>query len=272
MKSFKPDSGALLTSIQNPWIKQLHRLQQASERKSQGLFLCEGTHLLHEAMATQWPIDSICFTQAWSDKNASLLASVASKVRLQLVTDQVLNYLATTEHPDGVVIVCRLRVAPSLETRISLALAIETVQEPGNLGALIRSVAATQADGIWMTPDSVDPYNSKVLRASAGQWFRKPPTAIPLRPWLDRSKSQSIQILAAAAGGRSYWDFDLTKPTIFLLGNEGAGLTSSIQQLADATISIPMANKVDSLNVGTTGALLLYEAKRQRSSKLSEIR
>jgi TrmH family RNA methyltransferase len=90
----------------------------------------------------------------------------------------------------------------------------------------------------------------------------------PIKPWIEKCRQHNIQVLAAATGGRSYWDWDLTKPTIFLLGNEGAGLTQPVKQLADGIVSIPMAQGVESLNVGTTGALLLYEAMRQRRSQV----
>ena len=219
---------------------------------------------MHEAISTQWPIDSVCFTEKWIEKNESLLKNLDSKIRLQLVTDKVLEHIATTEQPDGVIAIAKLRVGIPEKQKITLALGLETLQEPGNLGALIRTSAAIQSDGIWMSSDCVNPVHPKVLRASAGQWFRQPPIVTNLRQWIEKCRSQSVQILAAASGGRCYWEFDLRKPTIFLLGNEGAGLTKSLQQLSDDVISVPMASGVESLNVGTTGALLLYEAARQR--------
>ncbi len=232
------------------------------------MFLCEGTHLIQEALATHWPIESVCFTEEWAANHFDLLALLSPNVRQQCVSEQVLAHLATTEQPDGVIAIAKLRVSPPQPTHITLGLGVETLQEPGNLGALIRAAVATQADGLWMTPDSVDAFHPKVLRASAGQWFRQPPIVANFRPWLEKCRSQSIQILAAAAGGRSFWDFDFTKPTIFLLGNEGAGLSIPIRKLADDIVSIPMASGVESLNVGTTGALLLYEAKRQREPSI----
>ncbi len=257
----------VLSSIQNPWVKQVRRLHQSADRKAQQMFLCEGTHLLQEAIATRWPIEVVCFTEQWASKHAGLIESLFPKTRRQVVTQQVLNHLATTEHPDGVIAIARFRGSLSLNTNVTLGLGLETLQEPGNLGILIRASVATAADGIWLSPDSVDPVHPKVLRASAGQWFRQSIVTTPLQPWIEKCRSQSIQVLAAASGGRSYWDFDLTKPTIFLLGNEGAGLTEATKQQADDVVSIPMAAGVESLNVGTTGALLLYEVMRQRQTR-----
>ncbi len=232
-----------------------------------GKFICEGTHLLQEAIATHWPLDAVCFTQTWADKHNLLLESLVPKIRQQLVSPNVLSHLATTEHPDGVIAIARYRVSAPRNDKLTLGLGLETLQEPGNLGVLIRAAVATATDGIWMSPDSVDPVNPKVLRASAGQWFRQSIITTSLRPWIEQCRSQSIQILAAAAGGRSYWDYDMTKPTIFLLGNESAGLSKPIRQLTDDIVSIPMTRGVESLNVGTTGALLLYEAMRQRQNR-----
>lgn len=196
-----------------------------------------------------------------------MLEAISPAVRQQMVSEQVLKHIATTEQPDGVIAIARFRINVPQRNKRMLGLGVETLQEPGNLGTLIRASVATQADGIWMSPDSVDAVHPKVLRASAGQWFRQPPITTSLQIWLEQCRTQSIQILAAATGGRSFWDFDLNKPTVFLLGNEGAGLTKSLRQLADEVISIPMAAGVESLNVGTTGALLLYEARRQRFAK-----
>ncbi len=138
---------------------------------------------------------------------------------------------------------------------------------PRQSGNVDSGSTACRCDAIWLSENGIDPYHPKVLRASAGQWFRQPPSIVSLPERIEVCRRQSIQVLAATAEGQAFWDFDLTSPTLFLLGNEGAGLTPSTLDLADARISIPMAAKVESLNVGVVGTLLLYEAERQRRGR-----
>jgi TrmH family RNA methyltransferase len=253
-----------IASIRNPWIRTLRQLQVVKGRRSQQCFLVEGTHLLQEAIATQWPLSAVCHTPEWVDRHANLVRQIPTAVRQQTVSADVLRSLSTTQTPDGVVAIARHRSSTRPTKSLSLAIGLETLQDPGNLGTLVRTAAAVAADGIWLSGDSVDPEHPKVLRASAGQWFRQPPTVVSLPDWLQSCRHSSLQVLAAAADGIPFWQYDLTQPTIFLLGNEGAGLSEKLCNLADGIVSIPMAIGVESLNVSTTGALLLYEAVRQR--------
>ncbi|MGK7906627.1 MAG: TrmH family RNA methyltransferase [Synechococcus sp.] len=266
------ESTSILTSIRNPWVKQLRQLQRKKGRREQGCFVVEGTHALQEAIATRWPISAICFTSDWLERAGGLLAGVNGDVRQQLVGEEVLAAIASTQSPDGVVTICRHHQHRRSQKYPNLGLAVATLQDPGNLGTLIRSAAAVGCDGIWLSTDSVDPENPKVLRSSAGQWFRQPPILIDLPAWLAECQQHGVRVLAATAGtsdapAPSLWEVDLTLPTLLLLGNEGAGLSTELRSLADGAISIPMAAGVDSLNVGVAGSLLLYEAQRQRQAR-----
>ncbi|MEN9204075.1 MAG: RNA methyltransferase [Thermostichus sp. DG_1_6_bins_120] len=257
-----------LSSPKNPWIRQLRQLQRSKGRREQGSFLVEGSHLIEAALQTGWPLQAICYTPDWGRNHAHLLEKLPPTARLQPVSPEVMAALSTTETPEGgIAIATRQGIpAPALET-VRLGLVVETLQDPGNLGSLIRVVAATGADGLWLSEDSVDPENPKVLRASAGQWFRRPPQVLPdLVAWIQACRRQGIRALAATLSpvATCYWDEDLTRPTLFLLGNEGAGLSPAAIQAADAQVRIPMAAGVESLNVAMTGGLLLYEALRQR--------
>ncbi|MEM9536932.1 MAG: RNA methyltransferase [Cyanobacteria bacterium P01_E01_bin.45] len=263
------DSSLILTSIRNPWIKQLRQLQRKKGRREQGYFVVEGTHALQEAIATGWPLSAICFTPQWLEKSGQLLDNIENGVRQQLVGNEVLAAIASTQAPDGVVTICHHRESQAEKKFPTLGIAVETLQDPGNLGTLIRSAAAVDCDGIWLSADSVDPENPKVLRSSAGQWFRQPPIVTDLPTWLQNCRQHGVRVLAATAGtsdipASSMWNVDLTLPAVFLLGNEGAGLSPELRSLADGTIAIPMAAGVESLNVGIAGSLLLYEAKWQR--------
>ncbi|MEQ1827596.1 MAG: RNA methyltransferase [Pirellula sp.] len=260
----------LITSAHNTWIKSLQRLHRSAERRSQKKFLIEGTHLIEEAIATRWPLAAICFDSQWAESNQSLLESVQADplrkdVILQPVSKEVLARLGST---DSACMVVGVAVSKPIDhsplARQSLAIAVESLQDPGNLGSLIRIAAAANLSSIILSPDSVDPTNPKVLRATAGQWFRTPPIVTDLPAQLESQRSMQVQILAAAAEGESYWNCDLTKPTMLVLGNEGAGLSPQVRSIASGLVSIPMCKEVESLNVAVCGALLIFEAQRQR--------
>lgn len=257
----------MLTSLQNPLVKQMRKLHQAKERRSQDLFLLEGTHLLEEAYANGYSFVTLCYTPDWQQAHPWLWQQISERSqRAELVNDAVLQAIATTVNPDGVVATMHRFVHPPDSERIQLGLALETLQDPGNLGTVIRTAAAVGADGLWLSADSVDLDHPKVLRASAGQWFRLPMRASSdLLADIQQFKAQGTQVVATLpTASVTFWEIDLTRPTLVLLGNEGAGLSAELAAVADVGVKIPLAAGVESLNVAITAALILYEARRQR--------
>jgi RNA methyltransferase, TrmH family len=258
----------MLTSLQNPLVKQMRKLHRAKERREQGLFLLEGTHLLEEACAVNCPLAVVCCTPDWQDRHAQLWEQASRQAsRIELVSAEVLEAIATTVQPDGVVATAERRSHDhSLNYRISLGIALETLQDPGNLGTVIRTAAAAGADGLWVSADSVDLDHPKVLRASAGQWFRLPmATSKNLRAEILQLQTQGVQVVATLPTAElTYWQADLQRPTLIVLGNEGAGLSEELTEMADVQVKIPLAAGVESLNVAIAAALILYEAQRQR--------
>ena len=261
----------VISSNHNEWFKATMRLHQASARREEHKFLIEGTHLIEEAIATEWPLESICFEESWADQNQSLLHRILQDARrpqliVQPATQELLRRLSTTATRTPVIgVAYEKTISEIIQGPISLALAIESLQDPGNLGSMIRIAAASGVSHVFLSDDSVAPTNPKVLRATAGQWFRNPPIVTDLRQFLMTQKTASLQILAASADGCSFWETDLTRPTIFLLGNEGNGLSQEMRALATGSISVPMVPGVESLNVSITASLLVYEAIRQRN-------
>ena len=257
----------MLTSLQNPLVKQMRRLHRAKDRREQQLFLLEGTHLLEEACAIALPLSVVCCTPTWQARYPDLWEQVLHRSqRTEIVSPEVLQAIATTVQPDGVVATAqRINLSPPIES-LSLGIALETVQDPGNLGTVIRTAAAAGADGLWLSPDSVDLDHPKVLRASAGQWFRLPMGVTDLRSQVQQFRQQGVQVVATLlTATQTYWQADLTQPTLILLGNEGAGLSADLADLADVEVKIPLAAGVESLNVAIAAALILYEAQRQRT-------
>lgn len=259
---------AMLTSTQNPLVKQIKKLHQAKGRREQNLFLLEGTHLLEEAYAVDYPLVTVCCTPEWQKRHQQLWQDATSQCqRAELVSESVLKAIATTVQPDGVVATAKRNlIAPSTPLPLSLGLALETIQNPGNLGTIIRTAIAAGAEGLWLSADSVDLDNPKVLRASVGQWFRLPMTVSKdLKDVVYQCQAQGIQVVATVPdASMSYWQLNLQCPTLIILGNEAAGLRGELATLADEQVKIPLMPGVESLNVAIAAALILYEAQRQR--------
>ena len=252
-----------ITSTKNPLAKQFRKLHQAKERRRQNAFLLEGTHLVQEACVVEYPLLQVAVTEAWCLAHGELLAKLQRLVpNIYWVSPEVLSSMGTIVSPDGIVAMAQRITLPAASNKVSLGVALERLQDPGNLGTVIRTAVAVGCDRIWLTANSVDSDHPKVLRATAGQWFRLPMQTIPT---LDCLKSLDSQLVATTpTASLDYWDLDFRQPTIFLMGNEGAGLSQQAMELATHRVKIPQAAEVESLNVAIATAVLLYEAKRQR--------
>lgn len=268
----------MLTSLQNPLIKQIRKLHTAKGRRNQQQFILEGTHLIEAACQANYPIEVVCYTSNWQAQYPDLWQRVAQQAnRIECVDERVLNTIATTVNPDGIIATVP-RLSESFSTTIfdnnnsinqtystPLYLALETIQDPGNLGTMIRTAAAAGVAGLLISDDSVDLDHPKVLRASVGAWFNLPmKVSSDLATELKAAQQHGIQIVATLpTATQLYWEFDFQQPTIILLGNEGAGLSQSLIDLTNQQLKVPLSAGVESLNVGICAALILYEAQRQ---------
>jgi TrmH family RNA methyltransferase len=256
-----------IDSLSNPHLKNLKRLHRVQSDQQQ--FLVEGTHLVQEAIATQWPLQAIYYTSDWLLANSNTSKLLPRGVEQYEVPHRWLQHAATTESPDGVVAIANLPkptglAVTSCQTDWSLTLAADGIQDPGNAGALVRIAVAMGANRFFLSPDSVSAVHPKLLRSTAGQWFRSPPQVIEMDALISAARQMSVRVLVAGLDGDAIWDMDLTVPTLFIVGNEGAGVRRETQRLADAICTVPMIAGVESLNVAMAGAILLYEAVRQR--------
>ena len=261
----------LISSRNNPLVKNFRQLHTPKGRREAGLFLLEGTHLLIEACGVNYPLETICATPEWQERHQGLWEqAIRLATRVELVTAEVLQVMTTTVQPDGVVATAISQREGKLPSGVIpadfLGIAGETLQDPGNVGTMIRTAVATGVQGLWLSRDSVDGENPKVLRASAGQWFRLPMATAPDLGEVVRSlQTQGVKVIATNPRTElTYWQVDFTAPTLILLGNEGAGLSEELLALADRQVQIPLLGGVESLNVAISSAVMLYEAQRQR--------
>lgn len=257
----------LITSRRHPLVARFRALHGARGRREQGLVLLEGTHLLEEVVARQLRPELVLATEAWLERHVPLVQALPFGVALQPVGEAVLSAVATTEHPDGVVLSLPL-IEPEPAPRLDLVLALDRLQDPGNLGTLMRTALAAGVDELWLAAGA-DPWQPKVLRASAGAAL-----ALPLRrlegtaALLERlaaARDQGRQVVATVVrGGLPYWQLDWCQPTVLLLGNEGAGLAPELLEHCSHRVRIPHSPEVESLNVAVAAAPLLLERSRQR--------
>jgi TrmH family RNA methyltransferase len=262
----------VLTSRRNPLVRSLRQLHDSKGRREQGLLLLEGTHLLQETLRLGLRPELVLATPAWLEAHPSLVRALPGGVRLQPASAEVLEAAATTGHPDGVLLSLAPPPPPEGAAATGFVLALDRLQDPGNLGTLLRTALAAGVSEVWLA-EGADPTQPKVLRASAGAALALPPRRLEMAALAGRLRElagQGVQVVATAVARpgqqppRPYWQLDWTRPTVLLLGNEGAGLDPQLAALAGAVVTIPHSDAVDSLNVAVAAAPLLLERSRQR--------
>lgn len=258
-----------IDSLNNPHLKKLKRLHRV--RADQLQFLLEGTHLVTEALLAQWPLEGVYFTEEWYASNSSALNTASRFVEQYQVDPKWLQQAATTEHPDGILAIANSRNDGALDLSNdpgdwSITIAADGVQDPGNVGTLLRMAVATGTNQLFLSPDSVSPVHPKMLRSTAGQWFRSPPRVVSMERLIPFAQKMGVRVLVADMQGEPIWSIDLSIPTMFIVGNEGSGVRPRTKSLASSSCRIPMLQGVESLNVATAGSILLYETMRQRYS------
>lgn len=257
----------MITSTTNKQVKLIQKLQKSGkDRRKEGLFVIEGIRMFKEIPKEN--LDKIYVTEQFYEKNRDLFLQVEPT---DFVAESVFEKISETQTPQGVLATVRM-MEYSFEEMISvkenpLFLVLENLQDPGNLGTILRTAEGAGVDGIIMSRDTVDIYNPKVVRSTMGALFRMPFCYVEdILEAVTTMKSHGITVYAAHLHGDGFYEKDYRKATAFLVGNEGNGLTDAITDLAAEKIRIPMMGKVESLNAAIAATLMAYEALRQRLS------
>lgn len=253
-------------------VKAARKLTRRASRMSERLFLAEGPQAVREALKLDGCVVEIFATYDATARHGEL-ASLArdSGTCWRLVEDAALASLTDTISPQGVAAVCRfaeVTFAQVIEAAPQLIAVCVDVRDPGNAGAVIRCADAVGADAVILTGNSVDPYNGKVVRASAGSIFHLPLVReAAVEPTVSALQAAGCQVLAA--DGASQVSLDdvvdtggLTRPTCWLFGNEAWGLSDEIRALADQVVAVPIYGRAESLNLATASAVCLYASAR----------
>ena len=278
----------LITSTKNPKIKQLLELQQKSaERRRTGLFVVEGQRELEHCLAAGYEVESVFVNEELRIKNEELVlpqgleADGGASPSYFTLAPHVYERIAYRGSTEGVVAIIKSpeRGASSLQQILkgsanedglenALFIILESVEKPGNLGAVLRSADAAGATAVIVCDPLTDLYNPNLIRASIGACFTVPTVACTSEECIALLKQNNVRILTAQLqDSELYYDTDMTGPTAIVMGTESTGLTEQWRQAADAHIRIPMLGRLDSLNVSVSAAILLFEAVRQRQLK-----
>lgn len=256
-----------ITSLQNEKVKTMASLLEKKHRDRTGKFIVEGVHLVQEALHAGAQVDTVVF-DAERGMPAELEA-LLQEARCELIeaSHAVMAKCTGTDTPPPVFgVVAKFELdASSLFTDGSLAVVLDGVRDPGNVGTIIRSADAAGADAVILGKGCVDLYNPKTVRSTMGSLFHLPIIEADLAALLPEAKSRGIRLVGTSLQASSTcYSYDWRRPSWLLLGNESNGLSAESLQLVDNNIIIPMRGGSESLNVAMAGTVLLYEAMRQR--------
>ena len=275
----------VISSLQNPKVKRLLLLQQKSQqRRKEGVFVVEGRRELEHCVEAGYEVESVFVSEECRVKSEEFAAALQntravanhplSTIHYPLftVTPQVYEKMAYRGSTEGIIAIVKAKSLRLEDLQLSenpLIVVLESVEKPGNLGAVLRSADAAQADAVIICDPLTDLYNPNLIRSSIGAVFTVPTVACSSEACIAFFRQHGIQILTAQLQDSSlYYNTDMTGGTAIVMGTESTGLTDQWRQAATAHIRIPMLGRLDSLNVSVSAAILLFEAVRQRQSRL----
>lgn len=257
----------MISSTSNAKIKFLRSLQtQSKARQEAGCFVIEGVRLLEEALVSGWPARMILHAEELDDRTQNIVAAFSQqKIEIESAAEHVMKAASDTQSPQGVLAVLEQKKLP-LPFQLTFALLLDSVRDPGNLGAILRSGTAAGVEAVFLSPGCADVYSPKVVRAAMGAHFRLP--AYPLE-WEQieetRDRSGLNTFLADAGANLMYTQADFRAPVLLVIGGEAHGASQRSERLAAKRVRIPMRAGVESLNAAAAAAIMMFEVARQRA-------
>ena len=267
----------LISSRRNPLVRRLKALSRPKERNQASMLLLEGTHLLQEALKACCLPSEIVATPKWLEDHEEIFQEISQGVQIHMVTKSVLEESLSTVTPDGVASLLPFSALPKKNKESTFILALDRLQDPGNLGTLFRTALAADVELIWLALGA-DPLGQKVIRASAGAIIHMPFERLgsheedavdKLSCKLKDAKNRGFQVVGAYSSRIDidlslYWEIDWQKPTVLVLGNEGSGVHPKLQSCCTHAVTLPHNKIVESLNVASAAVPLLLERLRAR--------
>jgi len=265
----------------NPLVKELRQAFARAELTEKGDCAIEGVRIVEEAIRSGLHFRAVLFRESAQNLAERLLPQIGSHVETLLLPDKLFDGAVPSDTPQGVAALVRLRefsLDDILERlQVGPVIAVVGLQDPGNLGTILRSAEAFGSAGIVLGEGTVSPLNSKVIRASAGSIFRLPVVTAKAAGGLDeiskRMRTAGVRLIATSSHkGTPLDQAKLTGPSAVFIGSEGSGLPRTLMAQVDELVAIPHTAQVESLNAGVAGSIVLYEAARQRGAQTSAAR
>ena len=255
----------LITSLQNPQVKAWRALNKSrAERVKQGFFLAEGEHMAQEALKEKKA--RALLIDADAREKYSALVHENQGVLVHMLAGHVMAALSDAKAPQGVIALCDYPEEESHDMPGDLLVALDGVQDPGNVGTIIRTMDAAGFNGLLMDEKCADPYSPKALRASMGGVFRVPALRFHDLPGtLRHLANEGYEIIAGDLHGAPFYQRPKTKEKIcIVIGNEGAGISPAVMQEATLRLKLPIVGGAESLNAAVAGAIMMYDFLRER--------
>ncbi len=258
-----------ITGRHNPRLKELRQAFRRAELTAHGECAIEGVKLIEEALRSGLHLESVFFSESARALAEKLLPQLNARTETLVLPDALFNSIVPSDAPQGVAALLKLPAFSSAQmldrSRNGPFVVAAGLQDPGNLGTILRSAEAFGAGGVFLTEGTVSVYNPKVLRGSAGAIFRLPFLPIASAELIPFLRARGIRLLATSSHqGTPLPRISWTLPLAIFIGNEGAGLTRELMRQMDETLVIPQAAQVESLNAGIAASIVLYEAARDR--------
>ena len=244
-----------ITSTQNEYIKKIAKLSSKKYREEAGLFIAEGEHLVEMVLASSFEIQSVIMSDSYYDKN-----NINFECETILVTDNIFSKISDTKTPQGVIAVVKMADVEGSITQ-GRYIYCDNLQDPGNIGTIIRTADAFSFDGVIMSEGSADIYSPKVIRSSQGSVFNIKIIRSGNINLLKNMKNKDFMLTSTAIYEKSIElkSMKVLKNHIFVIGNEGSGVSKEILDMSDEIAYIPMTGKAESLNAGVAASILMYE-------------
>ena len=263
--------GEVISSLQNTFVKQASSLKQKKYRDREGVFIAEGVRIIEDIVSVGGAI-RVCFydAEAVTPRMKELIGSLADDVRVLAVTSAVYRKITTTEEPQGVLAIVEQKewsLDDIKEGMVHLAV-LDRVQDPGNIGTIIRTAEAAGWDGILVLSGSADIYAPKVVRSTMGTMLHLPVVrGLSEEDLIIFVEKRNIRLYATSVvESKTYDACDFTQSAAVVFGNEGAGVSDTLLARADERMHIPLFGRVESLNVAAAAAVICFEGARQRQS------
>jgi TrmH family RNA methyltransferase len=261
----------VIESSKNPTIRALAELKERKARDREQRYLVEGVREISRAIRAGEPLQSLIYVKELLGKEAQEIIQKQQHLERLELSREPFNKLTLRQNPDGLIAVAKMKHKQLADRQLpakALVLVIEGLEKPGNIGALLRTADGVNVDAVFVTGSGTDLYNPNVIRSSMGSVFNHSVLKVDENELISFLQQKHFKIVAATPHTEHlYWHEDFTSATAIVLGTEDKGLSEAWLEVATAQVAIPMCGMADSLNVATAGALLMYEALRQRSKE-----